>query len=233
MYLINEYSDHLHNTCSQQFEIQGLRTDKRFASLDGSLQHVIVTLANSQTSLATLAIKEADQTRSHTATQIHQLQQLHLDDRLYDQVTKSLFYPDIFSRQEQVDHNFDGIENSYEWIFREPRTQDGSKQDHGADGDGVHAWDDFAEWLKSGQGLYWINGKAGSGKSTLMNYICQHSSRLDFLTEWCADRLLLTPAYFFWAAGSRQQKSIDGLLRSLIYQMLTECRELVQCLEVS
>jgi len=94
-------------------------------------------------------------------------------------------------------------------------------------------WDDFTLWLKSGQGLYWINGKAGSGKSTLMNYLCQHGRRREYLREWCPDRLLLTPSYFFWAAGSMQQKSIDGLLRSLIYQMLTECRELVNCLKVS
>ena len=94
-------------------------------------------------------------------------------------------------------------------------------------------WDDFTLWLKSGRGLYWINGKAGSGKSTLMNYICQHGRRLDYLREWSSDGLLLTPSYFCWVAGSRQQKSVDGLLRSLIYQMLTECRELLGCLKVS
>ena len=66
-----------------------------------------------------------------------------------------------------------------------------------------------------------------------MNYICQHNCRLELLKKWAVDRLLLTPVYFFWIAGSRQQKSIDGLLRSLIYQILTECRQLVGCLNVS
>lgn len=94
-------------------------------------------------------------------------------------------------------------------------------------------WDDFSVWLKSGEGLYWINGKAGSGKSTLMNYICQDGRRLEYLKEWSLNRQLLTPSYFFWAAGSRQQQSIDGLLRSLIYQMLTKYPELVGCLKVS
>lgn len=94
-------------------------------------------------------------------------------------------------------------------------------------------WDDFSVWLKSGQGLYWINGKAGSGKSTLMNYMCQDGRRLEYLKECSPNGLLLTPSYFFQAASSRQQKSIDGLLRSLIYQMLTECRELVGRLKVS
>ncbi|KAL9604063.1 MAG: hypothetical protein Q9179_001986 [Wetmoreana sp. 5 TL-2023] len=217
---------------SQRFEAQSLRIDQCFASLDGSLQHIVKCLADSQTSLATLTGREAEQTRSHTTRQIRRLEQLHVDDRLYDEVTKSLFYPDIFSRQEQIDHVFDGIVNSYEWIFHEPRTRKLSEHDQNTGTDVVPLWDDFAIWLKSGQGMYWINGKAGSGKSTLMNYICQCSLRMEFLEEWCGDRLLLTPAYFFWSAGSTQQKSVNGLLRSLIYQMLTECRELVECLEV-
>ena len=185
---------------------------------------MIKCLADSETSLAVLTARESDQTRSHI---IAEIQRLQIDDRRYDDVTKSLFYPDIFSRQEQVDYDFDGIENSYEWVFHWPRTQKATAHRQ------VPLWDDFAEWLKSGQGYYWISGKPGSGKSTLMNYICQHKLRQQLLREWCVDRLLLTPTYFFWAAGSRQQKSIDGLLRSLIYQILTECRDLVGCLQVS
>lgn len=183
--------------------------------------------------MAALTAREADQTRSHITAQIHHLEQFHLEDRLYNEVTRSLFYPDIFSRQEQVGHVFDGIENSYDWIFEEPRTREMGENNKKFDEGKGSLWDDFSVWLKSGQELYWINGKAGSGKSTLMSYICQHSRRLEYLKEWCPDRLLLTPSYFFWAAGSMQQKSIDGFLRSLIYQMLTECRQLVNCLKVS
>jgi hypothetical protein len=29
-------------------------------------------------------------------------------------------------------------------------------------------WDDLGQWLRSGHGIYWIHGKPGSGKSTLM-----------------------------------------------------------------
>lgn len=161
------------------------------------------------------------------------MEQRRRDDRLCDEVRESLFYPDIFSRQEHVGHIFDGIEDSYGWIFHEPRKpEDGGKyrdvnKEQGA------LWDDFGAWLESGQGLYWINGKAGSGKSTLMNYICRHDRKSEYLKEWRPDRLLLTPSYFFWAAGSMLQKSIEGLLRSLIYQMLTECRELVNCFKVN
>lgn len=175
--------------------------------------------------MATISVQEAEHTRQHTAAHIGRLETLYVDHRRFEEVTRSLFYPEIFSRQEQVEHVFDGIESSYDWIFDE---MDTSHQDN------LHTpatlWN---EWLRSGHGVYWINGKAGSGKSTLMNYICSHERRLELLQEWSPNRQLLTPSFFFWNSGSRQQKTIDGLLRSLIYQMLNECRQLITCFKVS
>jgi len=147
--------------------------------------------------LATLTAQESDQTRSHITAQVHQLEQLRLGDRLYDEVTRSLLYPDIFSRQEQVGHVFDGIEDSYDWIFQKPRAREIGEDNQDVDEGQGSLWDDFSVWLKSGQGLYWINGKAGSGKSTLMNYICQDGRRLEYLKECSPNGLLLTPSYFF------------------------------------
>ncbi|KAL8962725.1 MAG: hypothetical protein Q9193_000912 [Seirophora villosa] len=221
---------------SQQFDFQNVQNSTSFADLDTSLQHVFKCLADSQKcladsqiSLSKLVVTQAEQTLSQTTTQIQHLEQIHVNDRRYDEIIESLFYPDIFSRQEQIDHGFDGIENSYEWVFHENPPIEHSDISLRGDRPTGPLWNDFATWLKSGQNLYWIKGKAGSGKSTLMNYICQHQLRLQFLREWCTDMRLLTPTHFFWTAGTRQQKSIDGLLRSLIYQMLTECRELIFC----
>ena len=207
--------------------MQSLQNDKSFANLNNSLQHIITCLANAQTSLNDLVIRESAQTRHCITTQIERVERLHIDDRRYEKILESLFYPDISSRQEQVDDQFDGIKNSYDWIFEEPPIRKLGPYHHG------YWWDDFARWLRVGHGVYWINGKAGSGKSTLMNCICNHSRRLELLGEWCSSRRLLTPAFFFWNAGTRLQKSIDGLLRSLVYQMLKECRELVGCFGVS
>ncbi|KAL8992541.1 MAG: hypothetical protein Q9188_007563, partial [Gyalolechia gomerana] len=214
----------------QRFDAQGLRIDKSFANLDTSLQHIVTCLADSQTSLSKLVAQESEETRHCITTQIGRLQKVHVDDRRYDDVVHSLFYLDIFSRQEQVDSQFDGIESSYDWIFDEPRTRRSFSSDETFQ-EKPPLWDDFALWLRSGHGVYWINGKAGSGKSTLMNHICTHDRRLDLLGEWCSTRQLLTPTFFFWNSGSPLQKSIDGLLRSLVYKMLTECRALISCFD--
>ena len=185
------------------------------------------------TTLATISIQEAEQTRQHTAAQVGRLERLHIDDRRFEEVKRSLFYPDIFSRQEQIENVFDGIESSYDWIFDKPRTREMDTSNQANPHTQAPLWHDFAWWLKSGHGVYWVNGKAGSGKSTLMNHICCHKRRRELLQEWSSDRRLLTPSFFFWNSGSRQQKTIDGLLRSLIYQMLNECRQLITYFEVS
>lgn len=146
---------------------------------------------------------------------------------------RSLFYPEIFSRQEQIENVFDGTKNSYDWIFDKPPGREIDNTNQANSPAVAPMWNDFAGWLESGHGIYWINGKAGSGKSTLMNHICSHSRRLELLKEWSSHRRLITPSFFFWNSGSRQQKTIDGLLRSLIYQMLNQCRQLITCFDVS
>jgi ABC-type molybdenum transport system ATPase subunit/photorepair protein PhrA len=39
----------------------------------------------------------------------------------------------------------------------------------------------YARWIKGDDGLLWIQGKAGAGKSTLMKFIYEKSSQIEFL----------------------------------------------------
>ena len=96
-------------------------------------------------------------------------------DRLNHDVAQSLFFPDMFSRQEQIDSNFDGVLDSYGWVFNAPAEQPAGSETS------TCRMDDFSAWLKSGDGIFWINGKPGSGKSTLMSYISNQERRLDLL----------------------------------------------------
>lgn len=42
----------------------------------------------------------------------------------------------------------------------------------------------MAQWLESGSGVYWVCGKAGSGKSTLMKHIFFHRDVPKLLQRW-------------------------------------------------
>lgn len=228
---------------SQNFDAQTLKTNKNFTELNESLKSFITGLANSQTSLDTLVSSqmslgalvkhEAEQIRQCISAQSAHLERLDIEECFYQKFIRSLFYAEIFSRQEHVAYEFDGIENSYEWVFEEPSAVDSNPNHQFINPRNQPPWANFSEWLRSGSRVYWISGKAGSGKSTLMNYIRNHKQKKELLEQWSAERRLLTPTFFFWNAGVRQQKTIEGLLRSLIYQILTECRELIACFKVN
>ncbi|KAL9613689.1 MAG: hypothetical protein Q9167_001766 [Letrouitia subvulpina] len=83
-------------------------------------------------------------------------------------------------------------------------------------------------WLRTGSGIYWIKGKAGSGKSTLMKYLTTHPQTASALQSWAGARKVVTASFFFWNAGTELQKSQEGLFRSLLYEILRQSPELIR-----
>lgn len=81
----------------------------------------------------------------------------------------------------------------------------------------------FRSWLETANRCFWINGKAGSGKSTLMKYIHDHRMLKVLLRSWAGKRRLVVCSFFFWHAGTDLQKSYEGVLRSLLHQLLVAC----------
>jgi hypothetical protein len=87
----------------------------------------------------------------------------------------------------------------------------------------------FVDWLTSNDNLFWISGKIGSGKSTLMKYICNHDLVQRNLKKWCDGCQLVITSFFFWnASKSVLPKSKEGLLRSILYQILRQAPDLIQ-----
>ncbi|KAI9659505.1 MAG: hypothetical protein M1821_001763 [Bathelium mastoideum] len=81
----------------------------------------------------------------------------------------------------------------------------------------------FARWLEQDDGIFWISGKAGSGKSTLMKFLCDNQQTLSALFRWAGPRKLVVARFFFWNAGTLMQKSLNGLLQSLLHEILRQC----------
>ena len=55
----------------------------------------------------------------------------------------------------------------------------------------------------------------------LMSYIVQHPRFEKLLKIWSNDENLLVVKFFFWRAGTNEQKSINGLLRSILFQLIS------------
>jgi hypothetical protein len=145
--------------------------------------------------------------------------ELHLVEgaRAYEDRLKAKVEHDILGvlRYSTMSDRFDEIlethEKTFEWIFY----------------DQTQIRYNFVDWLKTGTGIYWISGKAGSGKSTLMRYICENPKTHLALELYAGEKSLGIASHFFWIDGVADQKSQSGLLRSLLFQILSQYSELI------
>ena len=86
----------------------------------------------------------------------------------------------------------------------------------------------FVSWLESdSKHLFWLSGKAASGKSTLMKYLYNDKRTKKKLKKWAGGSEPILAAFFFFERGDVLQKSREGLLRSLLYQILSQRRDLI------
>ena len=104
--------------------------------------------------------------------------------------------------------------NTFSWIFDSASSS--------------HAPSSFQSWLTDGTGVYWVAGKAGSGKSTLMKYLYHHRETRRLLLPWAGRTKLVIAGFFFWNAGAGKQHSQEGLFQSLLFEVLRQCPGLIQ-----
>ncbi|KAI1335729.1 hypothetical protein F5Y15DRAFT_419610 [Xylariaceae sp. FL0016] len=153
------------------------------------------------------------------------IEHMALDNRIASSETKkeiatkclidSLQFDSMNKRAEAVPKAY---QDTFEWVFGNPYASE----------NGAPAWANFGEWLsKDSSELYWIVGKPGSGKSTLMKFILADARLKTGLNEWADEGNLVTATYFSWNAGTIFQKSQPGLLRALLYQCLSHSKVLV------
>ncbi|KAI1211486.1 uncharacterized protein F4807DRAFT_472944 [Annulohypoxylon truncatum] len=107
------------------------------------------------------------------------------------------------SRFHTIDKNY---EHTYEWVFDVEKTP-------------------FATWLEDGNNFFWIHGKPGSGKSTLMKFIAEDKRTLEHLHELSSGAFRISAMFFFHDRGTLLQKSFEGLLRSILHQIIGQIQQ--------
>ncbi|KAF6812297.1 hypothetical protein CMUS01_13088 [Colletotrichum musicola] len=82
----------------------------------------------------------------------------------------------------------------------------------------------FVSWLRDENGLFYISGKPGSGKSTIMKSIANDSRTQHLLQGWAQDdgKDLILVQFFFWNSGTKLQQNIEGLYRSILWEVLKQ-----------
>jgi hypothetical protein len=160
-------------------------------------------------------IVQQQQANDHLAAKRHE----EVIDRLENTQNAEFSELDFVNRlegllqHEKQNDRFDDIvaahERTFQWALQE---HDSTTQ----------SWPNLYNWLQRESGLYWISGKAGSGKSTLMKYLHKDKLLQASLKEWAGDSQLIVVHFYFWNAGSDLQKSQEGLFRGLLPQVLNQ-----------
>ena len=136
-------------------------------------------------------------------------------DRASQLLLDTLYYEQLGDRRETIAK---AHANTFQWIFDEQSVQS-------------VPWTNFASWLSKPaltDGLYWITGKPGSGKSTLMRFLVDDPRTKKCLKRWAKRDELIIASCFFWHSGEVIQKSQMGLLRSLLFQLFSQAPQLMK-----
>ncbi|KAL8827114.1 MAG: hypothetical protein Q9191_003386 [Dirinaria sp. TL-2023a] len=194
----------------QGLDLVSMQESQAFQNLDRKVQLLITGLSQGPKNYDELKLAiqtESQATRNHIDHSVQQHKE-KLDEEIYrKRLLDSLWFEEIHSREERI---ADAHKETFEWIF--------ARSDQS-----VGSWDNYVHWLENGRGIYWINGKAGSGKSTLMSFLCQDGRTKESLKVCSKKKSLIMLKFFFWSGGARMERSIEGLLRSLIWQILQQC----------
>ncbi|KAH8897208.1 hypothetical protein GQ53DRAFT_803263 [Thozetella sp. PMI_491] len=129
------------------------------------------------------------------------LQDLGLLLEKIEEIYKELDSRELNFRIDQIE---DPFPNTLKWIFDLPA---------------------FSDWLQGSSELFWIRGKPGSGKSTLMKFIYRSNETWELLHNWRTTSQEVRAGFFFHYRGTSLQKSFEGVLRSLVTQILRPHRE--------
>lgn len=120
-----------------------------------------------------------------------------------------LSFVSMHARSEQIASAFP---DTYKWVLQPSHR--------------VHrSCDCIVAWVGQAQPkskVFWIHGKPGSGKSTMMKFLDSKIDKPKYTMPWTAESTVVRVKHYFWSAGSDLQKSVEGLCRSLLLQILEQ-----------
>lgn len=223
--------------CSKTNALE-IQQEQGFDHLSKQLQRFIKQYSLGHTSMSKLIAEE-------TAAQLNAMELRATNKHTRERFLGSLKFPEMNARKNQIAHSYP---KTYYWMLDiheehestgDALAKDGStERDDLIEGDLTDMFhvrdeeetsrDSFVNWLKSGNDLYWISGKPGSGKSTLMKFLNSRPETKEYLQSWKPEVKVL--AHYLWSAGSGMHNNTKGSWCSLLHQILSFSDELTDLL---
>lgn len=191
------------------------------------MKFFISQLAAGHTDMANLIARDGVQTRQyiqHSEARMKQSMRTFQDDANKElnreRLLRSLKYESMNSRRTELKL---AHEATYVSIFKSLDMDEASYT--APISSSAVAWRKFVQWLQSDKQAFWIQGKPGAGKSTLMKFLLQHKNTQRGVNKWSPNTLIVS--HFFWKSGDILQKNLRGFLCSLIHQLLSNDHTLI------
>lgn len=143
----------------------------------------------------------SDQAKAHYGNVYYKVTNTNIEtgrEGTHDGFMKALAFKRMGFRRAAIEPAY---AETCQWIFQE---------------ESFRRWRDPA-FRETNRGLFWIKGKPGSGKSTLMKCILEGLERVHGRT---------VVSFFFHARGTPLEYSTEGCYRSLLHQMLEQIPKL-------
>lgn len=187
------------------------RLEEGYANLHESIKQFIDRWSEGRRALSQLISKETQATRVHVTAEAELTRDriTLMDTRLASESSQrqleetrnrllsTLYFPEMNEREKNIEEASDDIAHE---IFQKSKASD---------------------WLRSDAPVFWINGKPGSGKSTLVKCLIHHRRTIECLRTWKPSVKIFQ--FFFYELGrSSLQRKILGCVRTLLHQLLDE-----------
>ena len=195
-------------------DANALRHRQDFHTLDDAFQGFVIAYSNGQTRISDLVTGVKQQVSTEFTK--------FWDESIHTRLLRSLKYDEMNARRSTITPCYS---NTYEWVFQDgdstPALEVSTPSSTAAPGEAERptpCWDSFTDWLRSDGQLYWVNGKAGAGKSTLMEFLARDPRTRQVLESWSPGARVVS--HFLWSSGTAIQQSVRGCLCALLHQML-------------
>ncbi|KAI1080957.1 hypothetical protein F5B20DRAFT_579779 [Whalleya microplaca] len=157
-------------------------------------------------------------------------------------VLRQLYFSSMYNREDSV---LDAEYSTFKWLVSDeyndvfglnPKAEDTAKKRYSQfllseinrmRSLRLEARSTFLEWLSTGNNIFHISGKAGSGKSTLMKLLLRNPRTQEELNKWSGNKRLVFAHFFAWGSGDNMQDSLHGLCRSILFTALEKCTDLI------
>ncbi|KAI1822205.1 hypothetical protein F4861DRAFT_515614 [Xylaria intraflava] len=196
-----------------------LNQDRQFAELRHILQSIQSQLGKLENISSTQGIKQVQYPR-HVTELEWQMKNLCVnanDVQKQQAILDTLSFDSRTVRHQTISEAHSG---TFKWALSNDGLDEEQKQGESK----------LLHWLRHGTGIFWVTGRPGSGKSTFMKHIADSPGTRAALRQWSSPSEPVVSSHYFWIFGAPMQKSKEGLLRTLLFEILRQYPSLLKVL---